>query len=102
MADAASWAAHATDVLALGRALVGYALLRGAPAALLERARSLRVWASGAMMSFALATFMRPGTALQWTAVVLGGAFAALLLLTFGGPVEAAESSNEQPARRDR
>ena len=97
MAEAASWSTHATDVLALGLALAGYALLRGSPAALLERVQALRVWAGSALMSLALATFMRPSTVLGWTAVVLGGAFSALLLLTFGAsPHEAAEPSTDQ------
>ena len=103
MADAASWAAHATDVVAIGFALAGYALLRAAPAGLRQRVRALSVWAGSACMSLALAIFMQPSTALDWTAVVLGGAFAALLLLTFGAsPHEAAGPSPDQPHRRRR
>jgi hypothetical protein len=84
MADAATWAPHASDVVAIGFALAGYVLLRAAPAGLRERVRALSVWAGSACMSLALAIFLRPSTALDWTAVVLGGAFAALLHLTFG------------------
>ena len=101
MADAASWATHAGDVVSIGLALAGYALLRVAPAGLRERFGALSVWAGSACMSLALAIFMRPSTALDWTAVVLGGAFAALLLLTFGAsPHGAAEPHTDQPPRR--
>ena len=103
MADAASWATHATDVVAIGFALAGYALLRAAPAGLRERIGALSVWAGSACMSLALALFMRPSSAQDWTAVVLGGAFAALLLLTFGAsPHEVAAPTPDQPPRRRR
>ena len=45
MADAASWATHAGDVVSIGLALAGYALLRAAPAGLRERFGALSVWA---------------------------------------------------------